>query len=148
MTDEELVARLRRRARYDRAIQKNNETVAAALMGQRILFDQGIRSEANSFAVRLAVEHENCAKNDAQLARDWDAAADRIEALVKEKDQEYKDSIVRMAGQAKDFMEEISTLKARAERLEVALKWQAEQPEAHPFMVAQACAALKGADHE
>ena len=32
----------------------------------------------------------------------------------------------------------------RIEALEAALKWQAEQPEAHPFMVARARAALKG----
>ena len=39
-------------------------------------------------------------------------------------------------------------VEARAERLEAALQWQAEQPEAHPFMVVHALAALKGADHE
>lgn len=85
MTDEELIARLRKRADEERDVQRNNETVAAALMGQRLLFDQGIRSKANRFAVRLALEHENCAKNDAKLARDWDAAANRIEALVKDR---------------------------------------------------------------
>lgn len=49
-------------------------------------------------------------------------AADHLEALVKEKDQEYKDNIVRMAGQAKDFMEEISTLKFRIQRLETVIQ--------------------------
>lgn len=49
--------------------------------------------------------------------KDGERAANRIEALVKEKDQEYKDNIVRMAGQAEDFMEEISTLKARIEAM-------------------------------
>ena len=87
MTDEELIARLRERAAEERDVQRNNEAVAAALMGQRLLFDQGIRSKANSFSVRLGLEHDSCAKNDAKLARDWDAAADRIEALVEERDQ-------------------------------------------------------------
>ena len=82
MTDEELIARLRARAAEERVIQKNNEAVAAALMGQRLLFEQGVHSASNSFAVRLGLEHENCAKNDAKLAQDWDAAADRIEALT------------------------------------------------------------------
>lgn len=81
MTDEELIERLRERAAEERIIQKNNEAVAAALMGQRLLFDQGVHSASNSFAVRLGLEHENCAKNDAALAHDWDAAADRIERL-------------------------------------------------------------------
>lgn len=87
MTDEELITRLRERAAEERVIQKNNEAVAAALMGQRLPFDQGVHSASNSFAARLGLEHENCAKNDAKLARDWDAAADRIEALVKERDE-------------------------------------------------------------
>lgn len=90
MTDEELIARLRERAAEERDVQRNNEAVAAALMGQRLLFDQGIRSKANSFAVRLGLEHESCAKNDAKLARDWDAAANRIEALVAE-NAEYEE---------------------------------------------------------
>lgn len=90
MTDEELIARLRERAAEERIIQKNNEAVAAALRGQRLLFDQGVRSASNNFAVRLGLEHENCAKNDAKLARDWDAAADRIEALVAE-NAEYEE---------------------------------------------------------
>lgn len=84
MTDKELIARLRKRADEERVIQKNNEAVAAALKGQRLLFDQGIRSAANTFAVRLGLDHEKCAENDAKLARDWDEAADRIEALIAE----------------------------------------------------------------
>ena len=83
MTDE-LVKRLRERAQFDRRVQANNEAVAAALMGQRLLFDQGVRSEANTYAVRLALDYTNYAKNDAKLAADWEAAADRIEALTAE----------------------------------------------------------------
>ena len=115
MTDEELIARLRERAAEERNVQRNNEAVAAALMGQRLLFDQGIRSKANSFAVRLGLDHENCAKNDAMLARDWDAAADRIEALVE-----------RLKAAEQDAQEaEVLTNEAlaRAERLEEALIW-------------------------
>lgn len=72
-------------------------------------------------------------------------AADRIEALVKEKDQEYKDSIVRMAGQAKDFMEEISTLKARNKQLEAALRGlMAHEPDYPDTLWQEARTALKG----
>ena len=39
MTDQELIARLRDRAKEDRQIQSNNEGVAAGLKGQRLLFD-------------------------------------------------------------------------------------------------------------
>ena len=81
MTDDELIARLRKRAEDDRKIQANNEVVAAALKGQRLLFDQGFRNDPNTYAVRLALDHDRCARNDAELAADWDAAADRIEAL-------------------------------------------------------------------
>ena len=86
MTDQELIARLRDRAKEDRQIQSNNEGVAAALKGQRLLFDQGFRSQSNTFAVRLALDYERCAKKDAELAADWEAAADRIEEVVKERD--------------------------------------------------------------
>jgi len=80
MTDD-LKALLRKRAEDDRKIQANNEAVAAALKGQRILFEEGIRSEPNTFAMRLCLDYERCARNDAALAKDWDEAADRIEAL-------------------------------------------------------------------
>ena len=76
-----MVDRLRARSADDRKIQANNEVVAAALMGQRILFDQGFRSDPNTFAVRLGLDYANCAKNDAKLAADWNSAADMIEAL-------------------------------------------------------------------
>jgi len=77
----DLVKRLRQMAEKDRAIQENNEVVAAALRGQVLLFDQDVRSPSNTFAVRLALDHGNCAKNDAILAQTWDEAADRIEQL-------------------------------------------------------------------
>lgn len=76
-----MVTTLRKRAADDRKIQANNEVIAAALMGQRILFDQGFRSDANTYAVRVGLDHANCAKNDAKLAADWDSAADMLEAL-------------------------------------------------------------------
>lgn len=85
MADKELIERLRNRAKEDRQIQANNEAVATALQGQRLLFDQGFRSQSNTFAVRLGLDYENCAKKDAELAADWEAAADRIEELVKGK---------------------------------------------------------------
>lgn len=83
----DLIKRLRDRAKEDRQIQSNNEAVATALQGQRLLFDQGFRSQSNTFAVRLALDYERCAKKDAELAADWEAAADRIEELVKERDE-------------------------------------------------------------
>ena len=79
--DDDLVKRLRDRAKHERRIQANNEAVAAALMGQRLLFDQGHRSPSNTYAVRLYLDHEKCARQDAELAADWDETADRIEAL-------------------------------------------------------------------
>lgn len=77
-------------------------------------------------------------------------AADRIEALVKERDEAK-----RLMGMRHQEMLAADGLmrkhQRRAERLEAALKWQAEQPEAHPFMVARARAALAeltGGKHE
>jgi hypothetical protein len=87
VSDRQLVEQLRKRAANDRKIQANNEVIAAALRGQRILFDEGHRSDTNTFAVRMALDHENCAKNDAKLAADWDAAADRIDVMVRTKDR-------------------------------------------------------------
>jgi hypothetical protein len=121
MTDEELIARLRERAAEERDVQRNNEAVAAALMGQRLLFDQGIRSKANSFAVRLGLEHESCAKNDAKLAHDWDAAADRIEALVKERDQwivHAKNAVWTDSEEMKLVEAELKSAKLRIEVLQ------------------------------
>jgi hypothetical protein len=83
---DELVKRLRDRAKEERLIQANNEAVATALRGQRLLFDQGHRSPSNTYAVRLALNHEDCARHDAKLAADWDDAADRIEALTARAD--------------------------------------------------------------
>ena len=83
---EALVARLEKRAAEDRAIQTNNETIAEALKGQRMLFDEGFRSPSNTFAVRLQLDYENCAKRDASLAADWEAAASAMTALKAERD--------------------------------------------------------------
>jgi hypothetical protein len=78
---ERLAKRLQCRANADRAIQRNNEAVAAALRGQRILFDEGFRSPSNTFAVRLQLDYENCAKHDAKLVADWEEAAATLRAL-------------------------------------------------------------------
>lgn len=83
MTDEELIARLRERAADEREIQVNNEAVVTALKGQMLLFEQKTGGH-NNFAVRLGLQHATCAKNDAALAADWDAAASRIKALNAE----------------------------------------------------------------
>lgn len=84
------------------------------------------------------------------LGHDGWEAADRIEALVKERDEAK-----RLMGMRHQEMLAADGLmrkhQRRAERLEAALKWQAEQPEAHPFMVARARAALAeltGGKHE
>jgi len=76
MTDN-LVTRLRKRAEDERAIQANNEAVATALQGQIEAFKRRDGSH-NTFALRLAFEHQKCAKHDAELAEDWTEAADRI----------------------------------------------------------------------
>lgn len=77
----ELVERLRKRAEDEREIQRNNEAVAAALQGQIEAFKRGDGTH-NTFAVRLGLDHQNCAKRDAGFAADWDAAADMIEEIT------------------------------------------------------------------
>ena len=77
MTDEELIARLRDRASDEREIQANNEAVVTALKGQMLLFEQKT-GRHNNFAVRLGLQHATCAKNDAALAADWDAAGSAV----------------------------------------------------------------------
>jgi hypothetical protein len=100
MTDDnDLVKRLRDRAKHERLIQANNEAVAAALMGQRLLFDQGHRSPSNTYAVRLYLDHEKCARQDAELAADWDETADRIEALEAKLAKAVK-ALDKIAGKA------------------------------------------------
>lgn len=72
---------------------------------------------------------------------------DRIEALVNEavlRKAAYKGVVSLLLSVQQDCIKE----RQRAKQLEAALKWQAEQPEAHPFMVAHALAALKGADYD
>jgi len=75
----DLVERLRARAESEREIQRNNEAVADALQGQINAFERRDGTH-NNFAVRLGLEHRNCAKKDASLAQDWDEAADALEA--------------------------------------------------------------------
>ena len=65
---------------------------------------------------------------------------DRIEALVTERDQWVEHTKNAVWSDS----EELKLANDRIKGLEAALKWQAEQPEAHPFMVARALAALKG----
>lgn len=77
MTD--LVERLRKRAESEREIQRNNEAVADALEAQLDAFKRRDGTH-NNFAVRLGLNHRSCAKNDAALAKDWDEAADALEA--------------------------------------------------------------------
>jgi len=110
--DDDLVKRLRDRAKHERLIQANNEAVAAALMGQRLLFDQGHRSPSNTYAVRLSLDHEKCAKQDAELAADWDEAADHIEALTKQLEAARLDA---------------KEAKARIEELQSRLRWVIEE---------------------
>lgn len=79
----DLTRRLRQRASEDREIRANNEAVAVALRGHALLVADRKPGDAplgNSYAARLASEHASCARKDAALAQDWDAAADTIEA--------------------------------------------------------------------
>ncbi len=78
-TDSSLVERLRARAAAEREIQRNNETVAAALAPQLEAFERHDGTH-NTFALRLMLDHRSCAKHDAELAADWDAAADALTA--------------------------------------------------------------------
>lgn len=65
------------------------------------------------------------------------------EALVKEQN-EWRQRAIDRGEETEKWFRKYGAEQERAERLEAALKWQAEQPEAHPFMVARARAALKG----
>lgn len=80
---------------------------------------------------------------------DDEAAADRIEALVKERDEAFEElsACTGGTGGCGYWRDAAKHQEARAERLEAALKWQAEQPEAHPFMVAHARAGLTEESH-
>ncbi len=139
-TDEELdalVQRAKERAKEDRQIQANNEAVAVALKGQRLLFDQGFRSQSNTFAVRLGLDYENCAKKDARLASDWEEAADAITALRSqlaeakaEKEKLGRELNLARYGQP-DFSwqvhkEALAEANARADLTEAALAAQIE----------------------
>ncbi|MGN7867739.1 hypothetical protein [Paracoccus sp. 22332] len=79
----ELVARLRKRSKYERDIQANNVAVAELLQPQIDAFNRRDGTH-NLFALRLALEHKNCAENDGKLAEDWDAAIATIEAQAAE----------------------------------------------------------------
>jgi hypothetical protein len=69
-----LIERLKKRAAEDAVCAANNEAVASALDGQMALFEAG-KGEHNIYAVRMAVDHRNCAKRD----RQW--SADLLEAI-------------------------------------------------------------------
>jgi len=77
---DELQERLKKRADGERSIARNNAAVAEALRPQMEAFDRHDGTH-NTFAVRLGIEHKNCAENDEALAKDWDAAADALSAL-------------------------------------------------------------------
>ena len=123
MTDREkmieaLVARLRERATEDRTIQQNNEAVAAALKGQRILFDEGVRSPSNTFAVRLQLDYENCAKRDAKLVADWEEAATALTALQAENTLLKTAGVIEVAVRNPNVSEYIEHWEGRVERAE------------------------------
>lgn len=80
-----LVDRLRGRAESERAIQLNNEAVWDCLKHQLEAFERKDGTH-NAFALRLGLDHRNCAEHDAKLAADWDEAADRIQQLERELD--------------------------------------------------------------
>lgn len=115
---EALVARLRERATEDRTIQQNNEAVAAALKGQRILFDEGVRSPSNTFAVRLQLDYENCAKRDAKLVTDWEEAATALTALQAENTLLKTAGVIEVAVRNPNVSEYIEHWEGRVERAE------------------------------
>lgn len=129
----ELVERLRKRAESEREIQRNNEAVAAALSGQIEAFDRHDGSH-NTFAVRLALDHQSCAKNDADLARDWDEAASALTAQAA--------ALVAAENRAEAAEAEVATLKGRVADLEAGLKplaslaWQESALPADEYIIA------------
>jgi long-subunit acyl-CoA synthetase (AMP-forming) len=79
------------------------------------------------------------------LRVDVSKAADMLEALEAKLDSTLKDRAMILAERDRTF----ASMLARAEaaeaenaRLRDALRWQADQPEAHPFMAQKARAAL------
>lgn len=78
----DIVDRLRERAKAERDIQANNTAVANALKPQLEAFERRDGTH-NTFAVRLYLEHRDCANHDGELAADWDEAANVIELLRK-----------------------------------------------------------------
>ena len=120
-----LVERLQKRAEAARTIQANNEAVAEALKPQMDAFDRRDGSH-NTFAVRLYLDHRDCAKNDAALAADWDEAASTLSALEAERDNllawfdgltpnEMHDSIVRLKARAEAAEAENARLRIEVE---------------------------------
>jgi hypothetical protein len=81
---EGLMERLAKRAKEDRDCEANNLIVADALSGQMDAFDR--RDGTHSvYAVRMAVDHRQSAKRDAQYAADLEAAIALLSALTQEK---------------------------------------------------------------
>lgn len=88
---ETLVERLRRRAKEDQACADNSAVIVDALAGQMKLFNaHEVREDGqvwNTYAVRMAVDHQNSVKRDTQYASDLLEAAAEIEALRAARDE-------------------------------------------------------------
>lgn len=72
MTDlerQKLIERLEKRAKEDETCAENSRVVAELLAPQMVLFNAR-EAPWNTYAVRMAVEHENSVKRDSQYASD------------------------------------------------------------------------------
>lgn len=77
-TKDSLINRLAARSKEDRACAANSSRVLELLQPELDRFDA--RTEYNTYAVRLALEHRNGAKRDAAFADDLEAAIAALSA--------------------------------------------------------------------
>lgn len=143
----DVVGRLRKRAEEERVIQRNNEAVAAALAPQEEAFNRRDGSH-NTFAFRLMLDHRNAAKHDAELAADWDEAADLIASLTaraekaeRERD-EARDNYHRAHNRAAENLRHVGKFEAEA----AALRKRVEMLDRHGHAVVMAANECSGAE--
>lgn len=101
MDTQELIDRIKARAKAEREIQRNNETVASALAPQLEAFERRDGSH-NTYALRLMLDHQSCAKRDAQLAADWDDAASTLASQAAEIER-LREALKPFAGEAERY---------------------------------------------
>lgn len=78
----ELIERLRKRAAEDRECAANSQVVADLLKPQLELFNVRQNDKPwNTYAVRMAVDHNNSVRRDTRYAKDLEAAIALLEKV-------------------------------------------------------------------